>query len=471
MKIKKFDYKLKNNKNKPIIISIVIVMLLLIGVTIYSTYAKYKVTKSYNILQGKVGDFNQSDLTLTVVVVDEEGNESTVEEFPEKEEYTFNYVLSKCDNGSEINFDKETWTASVNATEKDNCTLYFNYGNTLGNVIVEDAIKNNYLYSTSPSFSQATADGEYGLYRAADDYGTSYYFRGDVENNYVEFGTYAEDTTLNITKYDINGPTDTKSIEVKQGSPMYWRIVRVNGDGSVRLIYDGIDKVANGESHTSIIGNAVFHPGCFDVKYSGYTYDDGNDNHVNSTIKSVLDTWYENHLESSYGSYIQDSIFCNDKEASEYTYYDMDGKIIEDAAAAVYTSINYAPYHRLIKSKTPVLTCKNKSDRYTVDDKANGNGLLINPVGLITADEVYLAGSIVANPSIFQYIYNNEEFNWTITPDNFDSSEAWGWLSNTDGGLYTGCTQTEAGVRPVINLKMNTIIEGDGTRGTPYKIK
>ena len=62
---------------------------------------------------------------------------------------------------------------------------------------------------------------EVGLYKTEDDYGDSYFFRGDVTNNNVLLGGY------------------------------YWKIIRTNGDNSIRLIYSGTTADATGNA-TSI---------------------------------------------------------------------------------------------------------------------------------------------------------------------------------------------------------------------------
>ena len=95
-----------------------------------------------------------------------------------------------------------------------------------------------------------------------DDYGTSYYYRGNVTNNYVKFGSWASaivygyysDTSSSYLEYDSleacqNASSFNKKCTVirEKNAPMYWRIIRVNGDGSVRMIYDGISAHANDE--------------------------------------------------------------------------------------------------------------------------------------------------------------------------------------------------------------------------------
>jgi len=126
MGLKRFDYKLKDNtKKKSIIVASIIVLVLIIGITLYATYAAYSVTKSYNVIQGKVKTFIKPDLAIKVRLIDTEGNISLADEFPSNLEYVYNADKSSCKNGSIINFDADKWTATIDASGKDKCTLYF----------------------------------------------------------------------------------------------------------------------------------------------------------------------------------------------------------------------------------------------------------------------------------------------------------------------------------------------------------
>ena len=120
-----------------------------------------------------------------------------------------------------------------------------------------------------------------------------HYFRGNVTNNYVLFGGF------------------------------YWHIIRMNGDGSVRVIYDGTSAHTNGESSTDRrIGMSAFNSKDDDNAYVGYmygkvgasTYAETYANTNNSTIKTYIDTWYENNIKGTTNKqYIVDNIFCNDR--------------------------------------------------------------------------------------------------------------------------------------------------------------
>ena len=306
-------------------------------------------------------------------------------------------------------------------------------------------------------FGKVTDLNEAGLYKTQDDLGDSYYFRGAPSNNYVQFGSYAAGSTVNGTTYN-------------EETPMYWRIVRINGDGTIRLVYDGTTKAQNGTTHASNVGTSAFNSNDDNTKYVGYTYDDGNGNQVDSTIKGVLDTWYDTHLKANYGDKIADSIFCNDRSEASKAYIDENYEETTDPNEAVYTEIYYGAYKRFSADNAPSLRCPNQSDRYTVDDTINGNGLLKNPVGLITADEEVLAGNSAYKTNTSYYLYNGGSY-WTSAPFDWgifgDGTTVW----EVDGGsLNREFVFMKNGVRPVISLKADVLFEGDGTIDNPYKI-
>ena len=270
-------------------------------------------------------------------------------------------------------------------------------------------------------FSEATTESDAGLYKMQDDLGDSYYFRGNVRNNYVMFAGFV------------------------------WRIVRINGDGTIRLVYDGTGKVANGSAHTATIGSTA------------YNEDVANVNYRDSDIKNMLDTWYYNHLKQNYEGYIADGIFCNDKEVLTTAYY------------IGYTCKSGA---RLGENRMPVLTCARKEDRYTLDANL-GNGLLDYPIGLLTADEIALAGglyggndgALLGHQNTSFYLYSGEYF-WTSTPldcTNFTSAPSLFALYGS-GLFWQGSHNFSYGARPVINLKVDVPFTGSGTIDNPYVV-
>ena len=339
-----------------------------------------------------------------------------------------------------------------------------------------------------------TSTSTAGLYKTQDDLSDSYYFRGNIKNNYVEFGImedaeyteikdryhilldvesscgkhgvcYESEAACEANKeeflaehpeYDPDyawcGQYDTVTETKKEDAPMYWRIVRINGDGSIRLVYDGYSKVENGVSHTATLDveSTIYNKPSNNPKYAGYTYDDGTGNQVDSIIKSSLDEWYNSYLKPNYEKYIADTVFCND----------LSGYQRKSGNFGYYNSI------RRLDAFNPSLTCENEKDRYTVNSD-KGNGYLSNPIGLLTADEVLLAG--ISNTD---YIYSGESF-WTMTPAAYDSLEEvlmYYYSSEYKSLSYTSSYYTVPKVRPVINLKADVAFTGDGSYETPYKI-
>ncbi len=320
-----------------------------------------------------------------------------------------------------------------------------------------------FVYEGADKITEITdfsGEVETGLFKTQDDLGESYYFRGAVEDNYVQFGYYTEDTTLFDTRYGFKGWQESV-LNIAAGTPMYWRVVRINGDGTIRLIYDGISLNANGIKHLTSVAAIAFNSNLNDAKYVGYTYDN-NGVETDSSVKNKIEEWYSEHLNDHYAPYISDGIFCNDR-----TVYSIDSD-----------EITYAAYNR-VENKTPSLKCENNYDKYTVNSNL-GNGLLDYPVGLINVDEAVMAGGTYGLGNSTYYLYNGG-FYWTMSPfvysNNFKNMgriEEYGNIDGfrIDGIITSGSNIYVNGVRPVINLKADVVIEsGNGTVKSPYKIK
>ena len=318
---------------------------------------------------------------------------------------------------------------------------------------VVSATSSSYTYKALCSNKNTT---EALLASTVDDYGTSYYFRGAVKNNYVEFANKC------------------------------WRIVRITGDGSVKLILhnDNTAGAANPCSSANNSTNAAF------ARYSGTRYTsafntDYNDNayigfmygtvgasdyasaHANtnkSTILTNLETWYKNNLES-YESKLADTIWCNDKN-------------IVSGGPGYGTSLReYAAYNRLTSTKQPTLICPNdnnggKLSKFTVKDTTNGNGNLTYKIGLLTADEIAFAGSVYSTSNRSTYLQENTGTNWwwSLSPSYFSGDKAHVWFAYS-GFLNDDNVSRNGDLRPVISLVSSTTISGgSGTSEDPYVV-
>ena len=312
----------------------------------------------------------------------------------------------------------------------------------------------------------AVATTNEGIYETQDDYGTTYFFRGAADNNYVEFAGY------------------------------YWRVVRINGDGSIRMIYDGTQAYQNGDDSNYVdrsIGYSEYNSTYGDNAYVGYmmgidnqctsescqgttnttSYEQATTNTYNSTIKTTVDSWYEANIEETgYSDKVADVIYCNDREVDEeYSSENFGGS---DFGYGTFQTI-YSPASRVLtadvsgaKEEQEIrMTCSQKNDAFTVEDTNKGNGALTYPVGLITLDEVMAAGGFVDSPNYDYYMYTGDYY-WTMSPSVFDGGNAGEWCVSSDGSFYYGSVSHTFGVRPVVSLKSDVQLSGSGTINDPW---
>ncbi len=316
------------------------------------------------------------------------------------------------------------------------------------------------LGSEVTTFTSISGETEHVLNTAPDDYGTSYYFRGNVIDNYVNFA--------NLT----------------------WRIVRINGDGSIRLILDDAVKDTNG----SVI-KTKFNTNSNDNAYVGYmygtpgstTYDATHENKNDSTVKIAVDKWYEDNLKTNYATYLADTLFCGDKTLAE------SGIGLDNTAKGYgtnktyYSSIErlrFSSGTTLITTSTPTFKCAEKANdnysRYTTTKTTlpNGketNGDLKYPIGLLTADEVAYAGAYkYQQTNKTYYLYNSSitSYWWLSSPHSYTDSLTVEW--SVAGSLgRIGCDHyvgNPDAFRPTINLKKDIKFTGTGISSDPYKI-
>ena len=275
-----------------------------------------------------------------------------------------------------------------------------------------------------------------GLYKSIDDFGDTYYYRGNVKNNNVYFAGF------------------------------YWQIIRINGDGSIRLLYNGTEKNAKGEANS--IGKSKYSDKVNSAAYIGYMYgnpdgktiDELNKNINNSTIKTYIDNWYENNiLGTEYEEKISDSGFCN------YRGFTSGNGV---------TGTTY--YNGGRQSN---LTCGSSSnDLFTVTNSVVGNHSLNYSIGLITCMELELSGlkigiddNNVANK--LSWTYSSFSY-YTMTPALYDGNmpnvvsykfTSRGFIQQ----LYSAFDNDT--VRPVISLKADVKISGGiGTSNAPYVV-
>jgi len=341
-------------------------------------------------LQFSVTNNGRDQASYYIQISDVKGNTDTI-----------TYEIISTDSNVEVSSNLKSEIVSnyitIDGNKTDNYTVAFKTdGNEAysGKIIVgvkqeenttlaDIILKNNEVKKETLSKIGESATNDEGLIESKGDLGTAYYFRGNVSNNYVTFAGHN------------------------------WRIVKINGDGSIKLVLDAITDVLS--------------------KY----YEDNNYSFAESKIYESLENWYNINL-ANYSDYIASYKFCND------LLYDND-------------SNTYQAYNRIITDNIPIFMC--------IGDTG------VSKIGLLTADEVMLAGASI-NENKDYYLYNSsiETDYFTMTSAKSDNSY-YPFAVGINGALKTDTSGTVfRGVRPVINIIHNINVTGDGTKENPYVI-
>ncbi len=488
MKYEKLDMN-SGSKYKWLLCGLILgVGLIMIINTIFS-YAKYKSVDSVKLASGTI-NYESADLNVIAMYKnDGDGTEDIpIEKIPEVG-YTFDDTKSYCTIGSDINnkitdiFEyKENKISVTIDTKGTKCYFYFEKLPPTAEDILANLFSDFTTAETGISFSTGlngvlnvtgadTRDNGNVLYKAEDNDGSSYFFRGQAPNNWVQFAN------------------------------MRWRIIRINGDGTIRMIFqcNGADCTDTTGTETNAESNVAYNSEAKDNTYVGYyygtqsasSYAETHNGNNPSTIAEAVNSWYEDNL-IEYEDFIdQNAGFCNDRQS-------VSGVNLSYNGTGTGTSpTSYALWGRVYKNgrsrqqHIPTLKCgvsaataEAQETSVTVNDAAyqrdlftkkgsnKGNGKLDYPIGLITADEVILAGGYNQFNNSSYYLYTNQKY-WTMSPAYVSDYGGDAYVSYvTEGSFsYTG-VNAPLGVRPVINLKANTIFEsgGEGTIDKPYVV-
>jgi len=312
--------------------------------------------------------------------------------------------------------------------------------------LTDKLMADNPSIGTRTTFTAFTETNTGTLYKATEQIGTNpvkdvYYFAGDAKNNWVKFGGF------------------------------YWRIIRTNADGSIKLLYAGTSP----DTEKAYIGMSAFNTTYNDPMYVGYKYgttgsqENNRLNTNDSTIKTYVDNWYKNNL-TAYTKYLSnDAVYCNDRNlASGQTY-------------STTSRFYYAPYERIYTNKQPTYNCTNMSDAFSVN---NTSAKLNYPVGLMSIDELSYAGGqagkSLTTPYAWYYTNANGESitgiapSWALSPNYWYGSSSYVWYvggSDLPGFLDYSYVAYSMAVRPSVSLLSCVKTSGgDGSAGAPYTI-
>lgn len=246
---------------------------------------------------------------------------------------------------------------------------------------------------------------EDGLFAIDSFNGKYYYYRGVVNNNYLKL------------------------------SNNMWRIVGVNPDGTIKLILETPSTISKYSENYKY------------ADYTGFTYEYANQD-TNNDIMNYLEEWYKNNIDSKTDSYIEKTTFCNDTSGKTSGKYSNNKTV-------------FGAYDRIIGDINPTATCPSTKNDF--------GGIYTQKVGLITADEVALAGGVHDVNNYNYYLYNGTSF-FTASPSQHIGNVAYMVVVTNTGSISEDRTDSEQGIRPVINIVGSVTFEGSGTKDNPYII-
>ena len=447
-----FEVLKKNHLKRNILVGVGVIVIVSACILTFSL-AKYRNTKSIQIAKGTI-NYSFADLNiLAIYQEDESGGYSEITRMPESG-YSINEEKSYCEVNGAKDSNVSLYTNSIGEhviakiQKGSKCYLYFDATITVQELIVSKNIDNSRSGEITGTFSEDTTGT---IYSVEDDDGISYVYAGAPTDNWLFFAGF------------------------------YWRIIRINGDGSIRIIYSGNNESGPVEKGGSTqIGTNAFNERADDNAYVGYmygaagsdTYEETHANINDSTIKNILDMWYQSNL-ISYSEYISiEAGFCNDRKATNGVVSGYGDLGYETTPTA------YAPFGRLYQdgimlvSSNPTLICSQANDYFTSNKSTKGNKVLNYSIGLITSDEVVLVGGFGGrdNDNTNYYLHTGQAY-WTMSSQAFGSDLLAGvFVVYSDGYLGDGTVSVLEGIRPVINLRADVKLSGSGTSSDPYVV-
>lgn len=415
---------------------------------------------------------NQNDNPFVIYV-----NNSKVSSLSTSNRY---YLDSySCNSGSTtyttgfVNWDSNTQKISINGnfSNNTNCTLNFYDTSQYQLSLAQKIYNDNQKIASRTNFTTAFSEETTGkiFYTSANTENVckssnnltyvsgsgnssickTYYFAGNTTNNYVSFAD-------NI-----------------------WKIVRINEDESVRLLFD--HKILNSsnlpvslrgyinmpQSYSSCAGTneclGYYNPQTITVT----NYETATTNERSNAISWTIRQWVSNSSINDYLSYIsKTAIYCNDRSIISGDGY--------GNAPTIYSG-----YNRIITNKSPQFKCTQTNDKFTWSTTSSngianyGNGKLSVGVALLTADELMYSGKIY-NGGALNYM-DSQYARWsswyTMTPKDFNSYATVFTNSATNNGIAALVTNSYVGLRPALSLKSCVkYTKGNGTESSPYEV-
>ena len=357
--------------------------------------------------------------------------------------YTFKFTYKDTNTNQSVDMGK-VLQAKLQIFGKNSNGEFMPYEQTsLSYAIINNAKleKNGTIFSATPLTTPAQAvsgENEKTLSIAEDDYGTSYYYRGGVEDNYIEFNS------------------------------MCWRIVRIEGDGSIKIILakEGLcSTITSSDTSSALINNGATIAYGYKKINSQYYADYKN---YSGGLYSTLKAWYKSSGLENKKALLKNEKWCLGG-SDNYRYNSSTGVLLTDAEVTQIENNNDQYYYTAGKrlygkgvEKNAILKCA--SEEYSISDY----------IETITADEVSYAGGKSDSSNKFYYLYDNAQSKyWSLSRSYFNGNYDRAFYVSNDGSLngYSVIDDYGGGARPAVTLATGAqIVSGDGTISNPYKI-
>lgn len=354
---------------------------------------------TYNIAASNTSDFKISSINENIIIPVHSEVSKEVIVTPAKNVYSAekSSIEIKTNVVSPYKYELESYTLEIEL-----------FGSSM-----KDIITQKYTVNTeTPNFKEniTTQDGS-GLFQTQDVNGVAHYFRGVISDNYVKFAN------------------------------QLWRIMRINSDGTMRLILDS------------------------PIATSSYAISTNNTVYNDGQAKKILEEWYKGNL-LSYNSYINQNIL-----------------FIHDRRTATTSSEVFQGWERVFNGIPTINTSGlSYSQKYSIN--TYGNGFLTYPIALPTAEEIMMAGATIApdatitnpNPNSSEVMQNSNFYMatdipngsglWTMTP--FSLTEL--LCFKLQSGINKENPTSALLLKPVIELNANLEFKGNGTKTNPFII-
>ncbi len=263
--------------------------------------------------------------------------------------------------------------------------------------LADTLLRNNPIVKPKTNPGEELAVLNEGLIEDQDDYGKTYYFRGQSNNNYVRF------------------------------AERDWQIVRLNGNGTIKLIL--VEALPNKQLYYSKQGK------------TNEEYLMMGDLTKTDIIK-YLNSWYATNL-INYDQFIANTKYCLTTVSPVLTGDDQ----------------FFNSYLQISVNKKPTFLCLEASSSLKI--------------GLLSADEVIMAGGLFEEPNLSYYLFNENQTNswWTLSPHHLNHKDKIGYLYavNEKGSLIDSVkSDNQLAIRPTISLNNLLVVSGNGLKESPY---